>query len=250
MLEQLTSVANEQLAVLDQEARSVGLEINTEKTEFMSLNQPPSSTQQISLNGKHFKKVTDFVYLGSRMSSSYDDFKRRLGLAWKTFWNLEKLWKTNHISLRQKLDIFKASVISVFVYGSETWIINSTMVDKINSFATSCYRVMLGVRKVDKIPNSTIYKMTNEKPLSISVQQRQLKWIGHPLRREPSEPSRIFAIYEPAHGKTGAGRPPLTYKQYICSLITTDIREATVQQLVDMASDRKKWRKMVADFGK
>ena len=72
------------------------------------------------------------------------------------------------------------------------------MADKINSFATSGYRIMLAVKRLDKVSNAAVYEQVGERPLRIAIQQRQLRWVGHVLRREDAaEPGRIFALFEP-----------------------------------------------------
>ena len=97
-----------------------------------------------------------------------------------------------------------------------------------------------------------IYETVRERPLVHSVQQRQLRWLGHALRRDEDEPAKIFALYEPApsHGSTNKGRPSTSYKQYIAGLLTTDKKDITTKQIEDMASDRTKWGKRVAEIGK
>jgi hypothetical protein len=253
LLEKLVSIANEQIAILNAEALQVGLVINAEKTEYMAFNQPPED-QVLVLNGRPLKQVSDFQYLGSKMSSSANDFKRRKGLAWSAFWDMGKIWRARHVSTKLKINIFKASVLSIFLYGSETWIISADMANKINSFATSCYRIMLGVRRIDKVPNDTIYQVTGEKPLLVAVQQRQLRWVGHALRRDPFEPSNIFALYEPApsHGRIHAGRPATSFRQYIASLLTTASasKDLTAKQIAEMANNRDLWAKRIADIGR
>jgi hypothetical protein len=70
--------------------------------------------------------------------------------------------------------IAKISVLSVFLYGCEAWIVNSIMVDKIKSLAISCYRIMLGIERLNKVPNAAVYEKVRERPLIIAVQWRQL----------------------------------------------------------------------------
>jgi hypothetical protein len=80
------------------------------------------------------------------------------------------------------VNIFKPSVVSVLLNGFESWIFDESMVSKINSFATSCYRIMLSTPTNDKcIGSGKHYGAT-------------------PMNREPA---RIFALYEsaPSHGK-------------------------------------------------
>jgi hypothetical protein len=82
-----------------------------------------------------------------------------------------------------KLDIFDASCISVFLYGCETRIVSPKMALEINSFASSCFRIMLGIKRIQKVPNAHVYEQIGAEPLIYTVQKRQLRWIGHALRR-------------------------------------------------------------------
>jgi hypothetical protein len=111
---------------------------------------------------------------------------------------------------------------------------------------------MLGIKRIQKVPNAHVYEQIGAEPLIYTVQKRQLRWIGHALRREASELSRIFALYEPAksHGQIKAGRPLPSYRLYITSLLTSNPKDLTVKQIVDMASNETAWNMRVADIGK
>jgi hypothetical protein len=89
----------------------------------------------------------------------------------------------------------------VLLYGCESWIISEQLMIKINSFATSCYRALLGVGRLDKVPNDEILHRVGKPPLINAVRRRQLRWLGHVLRRDEREPARIFALYIPEHSK-------------------------------------------------
>jgi len=251
LLEQLISIANEQLSKLSREAAAVGLHINTDKTEFIALNQPPSKPVEITLHGKKINRVDDFKYLGSKVISSRADFDHRKSLAWVAFWQMEKMWRAKHVPIRLKTDIFSASVISVLLYGCESWIIDDVMKNKINSFAISCYRIMLGIKRLDKTTNESILQRVNRCDLVNVAYKRQLSWLGHTLRRNENEPSRTLALYEPAprHGRARPGQPPRTFLQHISSLLTSAPSGLSAKDIQKMAENRKLWRERIADFG-
>ena len=54
----------------------MGLEVNTEKTEYMCVNVCEDA-DLMSLNGKRINKVSDFKYLGSKVSSTKNDLAHR-----------------------------------------------------------------------------------------------------------------------------------------------------------------------------
>ena len=104
-------------------------------TGLSSVNAP-SSVTTINLDNHEIKRVEDFKYLGSKLKSSEVDFRYLKSLAWAAYWKMEAIWKAAHIPIKPK-----ASGVSVLLYGSETWIVTSEMGKKLNSFATTCYRI-------------------------------------------------------------------------------------------------------------
>ena len=51
---------------------------------------------------------------------------------------------------------------------------------------------MLGIKRIDHIPNTTIYEKPDTKPRIYLLQQEQLQFIGHVLRMNKEEP--IYTI--------------------------------------------------------
>ena len=76
LLEMSIAKAAEQILRLSVEASKVGLEVNTEKTEYMCVNVCEDA-DLMSLNGKRINKVSDFKYLGSKVSSTKNDLAHR-----------------------------------------------------------------------------------------------------------------------------------------------------------------------------
>jgi hypothetical protein len=74
LLESSIAMANEQILKLRNVARQVGLEINIEKTEYMTFNI--ASTEKLKLDDVEIKRVENFKYLGAMMVSTSSDFKK------------------------------------------------------------------------------------------------------------------------------------------------------------------------------
>ena len=64
--------------------------------------------------------VSDYVYLGSFISSSEKDFLTRKGKAWAACNAMNKLWSSS-LDRNFKLKIFKTAIEPILLYGSETW---------------------------------------------------------------------------------------------------------------------------------
>ena len=148
----------------------------------MTVNCNPQPALQVY--GDSINHVSDFRYLGSMVASGSSDLKRRKSLAWCAFWKLEQLWKSPHISIATKVKLFNTTCVTILLYGCKLWVISKDMENKINAFATSCYRVMLNIKRIDHVLNTTVYSMTNTVPLIHLVRHRQLKFLGHILSSE------------------------------------------------------------------
>ena len=175
LLESSISQAQAQLTKTAEAAADLGLVISTPKTEYMTVNcnpQPALLVYEYPIN-----HVSDFRYLGSMVASGSSDLKRQKSLAWCAFWKLEQLWKSPHISITTKVKLFNTTCVTILLYGCESWVISQDMENKINAFATSCYRVMLNIKRIDHVLNTTVYSMTNTVPLIHLVRHRQLKFL-------------------------------------------------------------------------
>ena len=51
---------------------------------------------------------------------------------------MEKIRKTRHILIKLEASIVEATLISVLMYGCETWIVTIELEGKLNRFATGC----------------------------------------------------------------------------------------------------------------
>ena len=72
------------------------------------------------------KTVTDFIFLGSKISVDGDcshEIKKRLLLAKKAMTNLDSLLKSRGITLQTKVCLVKEMVFPVVMYGCESWTI-------------------------------------------------------------------------------------------------------------------------------
>ena len=208
---------------------------------FNCCPQPP-----LCVYGEPIKHVTNFKYLGSMMASSTSDLARRKALAWTAFWKLERLWRNTTIPIGTKIKLFNTTCVTVLLYGCESWVITNDMESKINAFATSCYRVMLNIKRLDFVSNFRIYAMTDTQPLIMLVRQRQLRFLGHILRMPPDEPCNKYALYIPTHGKRRPGRQRTRYLSYIQRLLGDENNDLSSEGITQLALDRSRWRSFVA----
>ena len=106
------------LMKVKKESEKVGLKLNIQKMKIMA-SGPITSWQ---IDGETMETVTDFILLGSKITADGDcshEIKRRLLLGRKVMTNLDSILKSRDITLPTKVDLVKAMVFPVVMYGCE-----------------------------------------------------------------------------------------------------------------------------------
>ena len=88
-------------------------------------------------DGETMETVTDFIFLGSRITADGDcshEIKRCLLLGRKAVTNLDSILKRRNITLPTKVHIVKAMVFPVVRYGCETWTLKKAEHQRIDAF--------------------------------------------------------------------------------------------------------------------
>ena len=107
-----------------EESEKVDLKLNIQKIKIMA-SSPITSWQ---IDGETLKTVTDFIFLGSKITADGDcshGIKRHLFLGRKAMTNLGSILKNRDITLSTKVCLVKAMVFPVVRYGCESWTIKS-----------------------------------------------------------------------------------------------------------------------------
>ena len=106
------------LMKVKEESEKVGLKLNIQKTKIMA-SGPITSWQ---IDGETVETVTDFICWGSKITADGDcshEIKRRLLLGRKVMTNLDSMLKSRDITLPTKVQMVKAMVFPVVMYGCE-----------------------------------------------------------------------------------------------------------------------------------
>ena len=88
-----------------------------------------------------------------------------------------------------------------------------------DEFATSCYRIMLYIKRLDREKNTQIHEMTNTQPLINTIRQRQLRFLTPILRTPEDEPFRRYALFLSNHGRRRPGRQRTSYISHVQKLL-------------------------------
>ena len=232
----LQEFANE----LAKNAKEIGLEVNLKKTESMSTDK-----LQLPLNltiyGKPIKQVTEFVYLGHKLTSSSNHeatLKHRLGLGWAAFQNNSTILKSKRVPISVKVKVYLIYVLPVVLYGLDciTW--TKQLSNRIEVFQNHVMRFITGHRLTEKTRISTLRNKTSLPPLFDKIKSKTLKLFGH-IKRSSVGLSKL-CFEGMVQGKRGKGKPKRRWRDDILSWSNTQ-NWSSINQLV---LNREEWRKL------
>ncbi|KAI8486243.1 hypothetical protein Bbelb_359590 [Branchiostoma belcheri] len=240
------------LAVFDAEASKLGLSINWSKTELMHIGDGPDPAP-FSFNNITVNFVSTFNYLGSTVSRTGDlkpEIDRRRGLAAAAMQALWRpLWKHRHISLGTKLRVYNAAVVSILLYGAETWPLSNTLAARLDGFDSRCLRRILGVRWFDHLPGTELRQRTQQPPASRVAAMRRVRWYGHVLRLPPDHPTRAILNFSPqsAGWKRPRGAPRTRWTDVLAKDLA--LANITPEEAQGVAQARSRWREVARLVG-
>ena len=113
---------NSLLMKVKEESEKAGLKLNIQKMKIMA----SSSITSWQIDGKTMETVTDFIFLGSKITADGDcshEIKKHLLLGRKVITNLDSVLKSRDITLPTKIHLVKAIVFPVVMYRCESWTI-------------------------------------------------------------------------------------------------------------------------------
>ena len=132
---------------------------------------------------KMWKTVTDFIFLGSKITVDSDyshEIKRCLLLGRRAMTNVDSMLKSRDITLLTKVHIVKAMVFPVVIYGCESWTIKKAEHQRIDAFKLWCWRRLLRVPWTARRLNQSILKEINpEYSLEGLMLKLKIQYFGH-----------------------------------------------------------------------
>ena len=169
------------LQSLEQASNCVGLYLNEKKTEYINKCKDDNEFVIKTIQNTLLNMVSDYVYLGSYISSSEKDFNTRKGKAWAACNAMNKIWSSN-LDNDFKLKIFKAAIEPILLYGSETWTLFKKLERRLDGTYT---RLLMRVQNISWKSHPTKTFIYNSlPPISSLVQSRRVQLAGHCCRAE------------------------------------------------------------------
>ena len=146
----------ESLKIFDEaKVTEAGMEMSVEKTKVMQTGNG-AGKDDISLDmGPRgtVKEVNEFKYLGSLITndgSMTREISERIVKAGGVFAAMRRnVFAVRAMSKSVKMRVYAASVVSVLLYGSETWNCTAADIKRLESFHNRCLRCMFAAQRTN-----------------------------------------------------------------------------------------------------
>lgn len=161
----------------------------------------------------------------------------------KSLW--QPLWRHRSISRKTKLRIYNTAILSILLYGAETWPLTKTLAARIDGFDSRSLRAIENIKWYDRISNEILRERTQQPPASLQAAQRRLRWYGHTQRLPIEHPTRSILEFNPK--TAGWKRPRGAPRTRWLDVISRDLEDIGVpmERAPRLAENRPWWRALV-----
>ena len=166
-----------------QACKDFGLTISLKKTNV--LGQDTMELPAFIIDDYEHDVVEQFTYLGSTITNNLSldtEIDKRIGKASTTLARLQsRVWTNPKLTVKTKMAVYNACVVSTLMYGSETWTTYARQEKKINFFHLRNIRRIRGVSWQDRVSNTEVLSRANLPSMFTLLRQRG------PVQSQPSE---------------------------------------------------------------
>ena len=201
------------VALMDNTFSQWGLTISTQKTKVLVVGrdaEQQAANAIISIRGDKLEVVSPFKYLGSIFTSdgTIDAEVAHRIAANIAFVRLHKakVWSSRALSHFTKQQLFQSIVISVLLYGAETWTLLNKHCAALSVFLMSCLRHICGLSLKDHISYAAILSMCQTCSMHSQLRSKRLRWYGHVCRMLDSRLPKVM-LFGQVKGSNPPGRP-------------------------------------------
>ena len=194
--------------------------------------------------------VEEFCYLGTmftRDCGDTADVTRRITKASNAFGAIRtEVFSNRNVSFAAKKQVHEALILSILLYGAESWSLTEDLFNKLRVFHSRCIRAMCRVNRTHTwkhhISNEDLRTRTGLKEIDTYITKRQLRWAGHVARMDMDRlPRKMISSW--ARNKRPQGCPKFTYGRGLVKALKKANIDITTWS--DQAKDWILWRNLV-----
>ena len=162
--------------------------------------------------------MTEYNYLGRLVTSGNDiskEIAQRITSGWRRFGEYSHFLKDRKIPICLKRTIMDTVILPAMACGAETWALTRHQEKKLAVTQRSMERLLLNIRKRNKIRNEIIRCKTGVKDIIERVLCMRGQWSGHVARMSNTRWAKITSEWTPREGKRVRGRPKRRWRDNI-----------------------------------
>ena len=225
-----------------QACKDFRLMISLKKTNV--LGQDITAPPVITIDDYELKVIHQFTYLGSTITNNLSldpEIDKRIRKAATTLARLtSRVWTNPKLTMKTKMAVYNACVLSTLLYGSETWTMYACQEKRLNTFHLRSLWCILSISWQDKVTNTDILSCAGLPTMYTLLRQCRLCWLGHVHHMEDGWIPKDILCGELTSGQRSTGHPQLRYKD-ACQRDMKAL-DIDINSWEDLAADCTSWR--------
>ena len=183
------------------------------KTKSMAMCGNYIQRVKIVINGNIIEHVTDFKYLGYRISEYKSDLEDKLPTYNKINGAIRRHFG-KQMNKETKLRIHNITAKAALKFGNEVWVLRKREEQRLEAAQMKFLRHLLGITKSDKEKNQCIREKTGAQNIVEEIKEYQKKWLQHVQRMDRNRIPKQALRYRPK-GRRNIGRPKKRWRDQL-----------------------------------
>jgi hypothetical protein len=133
---------------------------------------------------------------------------------------LRSLWRRGRVGTRRKITFYKTAVLTVLLYGAESWPTTKEQVHRLEVFHQRNLREILGIHWTDNTSNPAVLLRAGLPSIADTITLRRFTWLGHIARMEDTRLIKQL-LFSQQPGQRQRQRPRFTLRRAMQQDVTT-----------------------------
>jgi len=232
------------LEIMADEAASLGLKVNWQKTKIQALGRTEGVPLTITVKDHEVAVAEEFVYLGSLIHSSVQsthDINRRSAISRAAIQSLDnQIWRLR-VSTSAKLKLYNTCILPIFLYGSDCWAVSNTDAQKIDAFDQWLLSTNAAMYQMAPVCSKWWGPEANRTTQTHCNSPRHLTLFEHIARMDDNtDAKRILSTLPPEDWRRPRECPRITWLSTIQQALR--FHNLALPETMHMAQNRSLWR--------